>query len=187
MRVEWKAEIASWIQLATPEARKRLSEASSHENTSGVMPSSYSALPKRSDSRISLESIKMFCPLGSVSLTPKQYMRARQLWLASLQCENCMPVGCPLALSCPAAFLRSSQDFGSPIPIEAKRSLRHRTGIEMKKSGTAYQTPLTCPAQFEVGHVVHPHLDAGLVAPLLGELVEPHVVGRHVVAPQEHP
>ena len=41
--------------------------------------------------------------------------------------------------------------------------------------------------QFEVGHVVHPHLDAGLVAPLLGELVEPHVVGRHVVAPQEHP
>src|SRR6267142_2506692 len=148
-RVEWKAEIASWIQLATPEARKRLSEASSHENTSGVMPSSYSALPKRSDSRISLESIKMFCPLGSVSLTPKQYMRARQLWLASLQCENCMPVGCPLALSCPAAFLRSSQVFGSPIPIEAKRSLRHRTGIEMKKSGTAYQTPLTCAALFE--------------------------------------
>src|SRR5882672_12807212 len=59
-RVEMKAEIASWIHDATPEARKRLSEASSHENTSGVIPSSYSALPKRSDSRISLESIKMF-------------------------------------------------------------------------------------------------------------------------------
>src|SRR5258705_12231579 len=50
-RVEWKAEIASWIQLATPEATKRLSEASSHENTSGVMPSAESALPKRSASR----------------------------------------------------------------------------------------------------------------------------------------
>ncbi len=34
------AEIASWIQLATPDARKRLSEASSQEKTSGVMPSS---------------------------------------------------------------------------------------------------------------------------------------------------
>src|SRR4030081_2537792 len=108
MRVEWKAEMASWIQLATPDARKRLSEASSHENTSGVMPSSYSALPKRSDSRISLEPIKMFCPLGSVSLTPKQYMRARQLWIGSLPCENCRPVGCPLAVGCPPAFLRSS-------------------------------------------------------------------------------
>ena len=39
-RVEWNAEMASWIQLATPEARNRLSEASSHGNTSGVMPSS---------------------------------------------------------------------------------------------------------------------------------------------------
>src|SRR4029453_4844898 len=58
-RVEWKAEIASWIQLATPEARKRLSEASSHENTSGVMPSSYSALPKRSASPLSLAWIEM--------------------------------------------------------------------------------------------------------------------------------
>src|SRR6266550_8244861 len=142
-RVEWKAEIASWIQLATPEARKRLSEASSHENTSGVMPSSYSALPKRSDSRISLESMAMFCPLGSVSLAPKQYMSARQLWLASLQCENCMPVGCPFAFSWPPALRRSSHVLGSPIPIDAKRSLRQRTGMEMKKSGTAYHVPPT--------------------------------------------
>src|SRR5262245_21300336 len=149
-RVEWKAEIASWIQLATPEARKRLSEASSHEKTSEVMTSSYSALPKASASRISFESIRMFCPLGSVSLTPKEYMRARQLRLASLQCQNCMPVGWPLPLSCPAAFRSSSQVFGPPSPIEAKRSLRHRTGIEMKKSGSAYQTPLTCAALFEL-------------------------------------
>ena len=69
-RVEWKAEMASWIQLATPEARNRLSEASSHENTSGVMPSSYSAFPNLRASRISLESIVMFCPVGSVSFTP---------------------------------------------------------------------------------------------------------------------
>src|SRR2546427_4059607 len=47
------AEIASWIQLATPDARYRLSEASSQEKTSGVMPSSYSALAKRSASRVS--------------------------------------------------------------------------------------------------------------------------------------
>src|SRR5260370_16624754 len=113
-RVEWKAEIASWIQLAPPEARKRLSEASSHENTSGVMPSSYSALPKRSASRISLESIKMFCPLGSVSLTPKQYMRARQLCLPSLQCQTCIPVVCPSPLTCPPPFLSSAHSFSSP-------------------------------------------------------------------------
>src|SRR5262245_25575725 len=35
-----KAEIASWIHEATPEARNRLSDASSQEKTSGVMPSS---------------------------------------------------------------------------------------------------------------------------------------------------
>src|SRR5437763_16287661 len=40
IRVEWNAEIASWIQEPTPEARNRLSEASSQEKTSGVMPSS---------------------------------------------------------------------------------------------------------------------------------------------------
>src|SRR6266702_4474264 len=50
------AEIASWIQHATPDARKRLSEASSQEKTSGVMPSSYRALAKRSASRVSFES-----------------------------------------------------------------------------------------------------------------------------------
>src|SRR5436309_6684286 len=66
------AEIASWIQLATPDAWYRLSEASSQEKTSGVMPSSYSALAKRSASRVSFESSSMLCPDGSVSLAPKQ-------------------------------------------------------------------------------------------------------------------
>src|SRR5207247_7974982 len=56
------AEIAPWIQLATPDARYRLSEASSQEKTSGVMPSSYSALAKRSASRVSFESSSMLCP-----------------------------------------------------------------------------------------------------------------------------
>src|SRR5215831_8635980 len=37
------ADIASCTQQATPEARYRLSEASSHENTSGVIASSNSA------------------------------------------------------------------------------------------------------------------------------------------------
>src|SRR5438876_5533887 len=90
--VERYAEIASWIQEATPEARKRLSEASSHEKTSGVIASSYIALANRSASRISFESSSVFCPEGSVSFTPKQYISERQLWLASLQCENCIPV-----------------------------------------------------------------------------------------------
>ncbi len=35
--------------------------------------------------------------------------------------------------------------------------------------------------------MVHADLDAVLVAPLLGELVEPHVVGGHVVAPDQQP
>src|SRR5437763_12565432 len=107
------------------------------------------ALAKRSASRISFESTSMFCPVGSVSLTPKQYISARQLWLASLQCENCIPVGWPLAFSWPAALRRSSHVLGSPRPTEAKRSLRHSTGIEMKKSGTAYQAPPTCAALLE--------------------------------------
>src|SRR5215470_15618082 len=116
--------MASWIQHATPEARKRLSEASSQENTSGVIPSSYIAFANLSASRISLESMAMFWPEGSVSLAPKQYITARQLWLASLQWENCIPVGWPLGLSWRAAFRRSSQVLGSPMPTDAKRSFR---------------------------------------------------------------
>src|SRR5262249_14969578 len=84
------AEIASWIQQPTPEARKRLSEASSQEKTSGVMPSSNSALANRSASRISLESIRMFSPEGSASAPPKLKSRDRQLRLASAHCENWM-------------------------------------------------------------------------------------------------
>src|SRR5262245_63980445 len=105
--VSWvvrKAEMASWIQQATPEARKRLSEASSQENTSGVMPSSNMALANRSDSRISLESMAMLSPEVSVSLTPKQYMRAGKLGLASLKGKNAMPVGGPLGLAFGPAF-----------------------------------------------------------------------------------
>src|SRR5262249_31829962 len=83
MRVEWYAEIASWIQLATPEARKRLSEASSHEKTSGVMPSSKSALANRSASRVSLESIRMLSPDASASAPPKLKRSDRQFRLAS--------------------------------------------------------------------------------------------------------
>src|SRR5258707_10722120 len=65
-RVEGKAEIASWVQLATPEAGKRVLEGAAPENTSRGMPSSYSALPKRSDSRLSFGAIKKVFPLGSV-------------------------------------------------------------------------------------------------------------------------
>src|SRR5882762_9080954 len=34
--------------------------------------------------------------------------------------------------------------------------------------------------------MVYAYLDAGLLAPLLGEVVEPGVVGRHEVAPLQH-
>src|SRR5260370_27840047 len=51
-RVEWKAQIAAWSHLATPEARKPLSGASSHENTPGLHPSAYSPFPRRRDSRV---------------------------------------------------------------------------------------------------------------------------------------
>src|SRR5919108_4590722 len=76
------AEIASWIQLATPDARYRLSEASSQENTSGVMPSSYSALANFSASRVSFESMRMLPPL-SASLPPKLNSSERQFRFAS--------------------------------------------------------------------------------------------------------
>src|SRR6059058_23130 len=81
--VERYAEIASWIQHATPEARYRLSEASSHEKTSGVMPSSKSALANRSASRVSFESIRMFSPETSDSAPPKLNSSERQFRLAS--------------------------------------------------------------------------------------------------------
>src|SRR5437667_6192468 len=87
------AEIASWIQQPTPEARNRLSEASSHEKTAGGMPSSNSALAKRMASRISLESIRMFSLDGSASWAPKLKASDRQLRLASAHWENWMTVG----------------------------------------------------------------------------------------------
>src|SRR5437773_7517060 len=93
------AEIASWIQHATPEARKRLSEASSHEKTSGVMPSSKSALANRRASRISFESRVGLSPEGSASVAPKLYIKERHTRFASLQWENAMPDGFPLGLS----------------------------------------------------------------------------------------
>src|SRR4030095_2243618 len=97
IRVEWNAEIASWIQHATPEARNRLSEASSHENTSGVIPSSNSALANRSASRVSLEATRTWLPEGAASAPPKLKRSDRQFKLASAHCENWMPVGWPFA------------------------------------------------------------------------------------------
>src|SRR5215470_16245692 len=100
--------MASWIQLAMPEARKRLSEASSHENTSGVMPSSKRALAKASVSRISFESMVGLSPEGSVSVAPKLNISDRQLRLASLQWEKAMPQGFPLLFIVRAATRASS-------------------------------------------------------------------------------
>src|SRR5205823_14755697 len=54
--IDRMAEIASWIQTATPEARYRLSETLSQESTSEVIPSSYNALLNLIASRSSLES-----------------------------------------------------------------------------------------------------------------------------------
>src|SRR5256885_2237353 len=86
----------------------------------------------------------MFCPLGSVSLAPKQYMSARQLWLASLQCENCMPVGCPFAFSWPPALRRSSHVLGGDVmaphehPQTRALDLRRRLpGVEHREQMAA--------------------------------------------------
>src|SRR5206468_10353651 len=65
------AEIASWTQHAMPDARYRLSDASSQEKTSGVMPSSNSALANFMNSRSSLESSVGAAPDGSASVPPK--------------------------------------------------------------------------------------------------------------------
>ncbi len=125
------AEIASWIQHATPEARYRLSEASSHENTSGVMPSSKSALAKRSASRVSLESIRTFSPEASSSAPPKLNRSDRQFRLASAHCENWMPVGWPLGFSVRAATRASSQVSGALRLLASNRSFRYSMGRRM--------------------------------------------------------
>src|SRR5215831_18331229 len=105
--------MASWIQPAMPEARKRLSEASSQENTSGVMPSSKRALANASASRISFESMVGFSPEGSVSVAPKLNITDRQLRFASLQGEKATPVGLPFDLSVRAATRASYHVSGA--------------------------------------------------------------------------
>src|SRR5215831_18118474 len=120
--------MASWIQPAMPEARKRLSEASSQEKTSGVMPSSKSALPNRSASRISFESIVGLSPEGSASVAPKLYATDRQTRFASLQWEKAMPAGFPLDLRVRAATRASSHVSGGLSPLASKRSFRQSMG-----------------------------------------------------------
>src|SRR5215831_11389045 len=123
--------MASWIQLAMPEARKRLSEASSQEKTSGVMPSSKRAFAKASVSRISFESRVGFSPEGSVSVAPKLNISDRQLRFASLQWEKAMPVGLPLDLSVRAATRASSHVSGGLRPLASNRSFRQSMGSRM--------------------------------------------------------
>src|SRR5437016_6054350 len=60
------------LVVPAAEARHVVAAARPQERTSGVMPSSYSALAKRSASRVSFESSSMLCPDASVSLAPKQ-------------------------------------------------------------------------------------------------------------------
>ncbi len=118
------AEIASWIQHAMPEARKRLSEASSQENTSGVMPSSNSALAKRRNSRSSLESRVGFSPEGSASVPPKLKNIERQKRFASAHWDNAIPVGWPLGFMVRPATRASSQVSGGLRPFWSNRSFR---------------------------------------------------------------
>src|SRR5439155_7994582 len=106
------AEIASWIQHATPDARYRLSDASSQEKTSGVIASSNIAFRNLSPSRVSLESSRICCPDGSASCAPWQKRTERRNRFASLQCENAIPVGCPLGLSVRPATRASSHVSG---------------------------------------------------------------------------
>src|SRR5712664_510069 len=118
------AEIASWTQQATPEARYRLSEASSQENTSGVMPSLKIALAKVRNSRSSFESRVGLAPEGSASVTPKLKNIERQKRFASAHWDNAIPVGCPLGLSVRAATRASSQVSGYFKLLASNRSLR---------------------------------------------------------------
>src|SRR6266849_3801169 len=119
------AEIASWTQHAIPEARYRLSEASSQEKTSAVMPSSKSALANLSASRVSFESMRTFSPEGSSSAPPKPNSTERQFRLASAHCENWIPVGCPFGFKVRAATRASSQVSGALSPLASNRSLRY--------------------------------------------------------------
>src|SRR5262245_23001006 len=120
--------MASWIQPAMQEARKRLSEASSQEKTSGVIPSSKRALAYARVSRISFESRVGFSPEGSVSVAPKLNISDRQLRFASLQCENAMPQGFPLAFSVRAATRASSHVSGDFRLLGSNRSFRQSMG-----------------------------------------------------------
>src|SRR5438093_12887429 len=118
------AEIASWTQHAIPEARYRLSDASSQEKTSGVMPSSKMALANLRNSRSSLESIVGWSPEGVASVPPWLKKHDRHMRFASAHCERAIPVGCPLAFSVRAATRASSQVSGYFRLLASNRSLR---------------------------------------------------------------
>src|SRR5258705_6055102 len=50
-RVEWEAQVAAGVQLATPEAGERLSEASSHLKNSFIKPSAQTGMAESTDAR----------------------------------------------------------------------------------------------------------------------------------------
>src|SRR5216683_2612381 len=111
------AEIASWTQQA-------MSEASSQENTSGVMPSSKIALAKRRNSRNSFESRVGFAPEGSASVPPKLKNIERHMRFASAHWDSAMPVGWPLGLRVRAATRANSQVSGYFRLWASNRSFR---------------------------------------------------------------
>src|SRR3989442_4279584 len=107
-----------------PEARERLSDASSQENTSGVIPSSKRALANLRNSRSSLESSVGWSPEGVASVPPWLKNIERQKRFASAHWDNAIPVGCPLGLSVRAATRASSQVSGYFRLLASNRSFR---------------------------------------------------------------
>src|SRR5438093_11132203 len=107
-----------------PQARERLSDASSQEKTSGVMPSSKSALANWRNSRSSLESIVGASPEGVASMPPWLQNIERQKRFASAHWDSAIPVGCPLGLSVRAATRASSHVSGYLRLLASNRSLR---------------------------------------------------------------
>ena len=112
--------IGLWIHEPLPERMKRLFEASSHERTSGSIPSLYSSFHHSMTCAVLSELMAGVLPSASNTFAPYDHNTDHAVVFASPQWLMAIPTGLPCFLSALPCFSRSSHDFGCSKPAFLK-------------------------------------------------------------------
>src|SRR6266550_1526938 len=165
-------------------------------NTDGFMPAANSRTPNSSAARLGSDLRTTFS-LASCTEPSNDHSMARAAMLESSSCDMPIPIGIWISGCFPlmsgAALTRSSHVAGPSGILHHVRHVEHlrleraRWREELEQIVPLLSSDLGVGARPEIGEgdVVDGDLDAFGGSPVLGVLVEPHVVGRNEVAPLE--